>query len=119
MGPIWSGSVRPGLFGSIWVRLGHFDYLKEDSDDEYKKGVPAEMLKSSQFIESVTLSDKIVCEEKLMIEKQQTTYRTKNAPPVRSDLGLGYYSQAKQGSSQLSITDFQIFIGFSFRDFSF
>lgn len=71
-----------GLVSGQAVRFGHFDYLKEDSDDEFKRENPADLLKPTQLIRSVTLADKLAAKDKLLDRKHQESYQKKNAPPV-------------------------------------
>ena len=72
-----------GLDVSHSVRFGHFDYLKEDSDDEHKRLTPSEQLCTEQLIETVTLADKLACEKEVMDVKREERYRKNNSPHVR------------------------------------
>lgn len=69
-----------GLQPILNIRFGHFDYLKEDSDDEYKREDPTEIVDSSKFVKTVSLADKLAAEAELNKQRQQETYEKNNDP---------------------------------------
>ena len=74
--------VAFGLGSAQSLRLGHFDYLKEDMDDEYKKVYPHEELSASRWLKTVTLADKLAAQEQMLSDKRDRRYAKTNTPYV-------------------------------------
>eukprot|EP00210_Caulerpa_lentillifera_P007702 g7353.t1 len=63
-----------GVFSGFFAPLSHFDYLREDQDDMYKKTDPKDIVNPRQIMVSSTLSDKLALEEEIKNRKNQESY---------------------------------------------
>jgi len=66
------------------IRLSHFDYLKEDQDDEFKRLKPQEQIaeRTEKFVESTCSEDRFACEDTLEEESRDKQFQEKHTPEV-------------------------------------